>query len=182
MITTLETPRLILRGVQPHDAPALQTHVNDYEVIRWLNPLVPWPYPDNGAAAFIKTVLPHQGQGRWVWTILRKSHPGEAVGIVDLRAGAGCNRGFWLARALWGQGLMSEATTAVTAHAFTVLGFERLRFDNATGNTRSRRVKEKAGATLLYVEPARFVDPDLHAQEVWELTFTAWSTFRCSHR
>ncbi|WP_298281566.1 GNAT family N-acetyltransferase [Acidocella sp.] len=174
MIATLETSRLLLRGVQPADAPSLQRHFNDYEVIRWLSHHVPWPYPPNGVAWFIKSILPAQGHARWVWAICLKSRPDEAIGIIELRAGEGCNRGFWLGRAFWGQGIMSEAERAVTAHAFMVLGFERLRLDNARGNARSRRVKEKAGATLRYVEPARFVDPALYEQEVWELTFTAW--------
>jgi RimJ/RimL family protein N-acetyltransferase len=73
---------------------------------------------------------------------------------------------------------MTEATDAVTDHAFDALGFERLILTNAVGNARSRRIKEKAGATLLRVEPARFVDPALTMHEVWELRRTAWAARR----
>lgn len=49
-------------------------------------------------------------------------------------------------------------------------------FANAVGNLRSRRVKEKAGATLLRVEPAKFVDPALTVHEIWELKKFDWLT------
>jgi ribosomal-protein-alanine N-acetyltransferase len=107
-----------------------------------------------------------------------KTTPEEMIGNVDLRWGTSENRGFWLARRFWGQGLMTEACEAVTAYAFDVLGFERLMLCNAVANIRSRRIKEKAGATFLYVEPARFVDPVLTQHEVWELRRTAWAARR----
>jgi ribosomal-protein-alanine N-acetyltransferase len=107
-----------------------------------------------------------------------KTTPEEMIGNVDLRWGTSENRGFWLARRFWGQGLMTEACEAVTDYAFDVLGFERLMLCNAVGNIRSRRIKEKAGATFLYVEPARFVDPVLTQHEVWELRRTAWAARR----
>lgn len=170
MIADLSTARLILRGVTMADAPAIQNHFADYEIIRHLAAIVPWPYPASGVRDFVRGVLPVQGKTRWVWALFLKSAPDEAIGIVDLRRGEGENRGFWLARHLWGQGLMPEACDAVTAYAFGPLGFSRLILCNAVGNERSRRIKEKAGAVFLRVEPARFVDPTVTMHEVWELT------------
>lgn len=169
IIDELDTARLTLRGVTMADAPAIQRYFADYEIIRQLAPIVPWPYPAGGARDFVRGVLPVQGKTRWVWALFLKSAPQEAVGIVDLRRGEGENRGFWLARHLWGQGLMSEACDAVTNYAFGPLGFSRLILCNAVGNERSRRIKEKAGAIFLRVEPAQFVDPALTMHEVWEL-------------
>jgi RimJ/RimL family protein N-acetyltransferase len=156
------------------DAPAIQKNFADYEIIRHLAPIVPWPYPENGARDFLAGVLPLQGQSRWVWALFLKTAPDEAIGIVDLRRGEGENRGFWLARRFWSQGLMTEACDAVTDYAFGPLGFERLTLCNAVGNARSRRLKEKAGATFLRVEPAKFVDPALTMHEVWELRRADW--------
>jgi RimJ/RimL family protein N-acetyltransferase len=177
-IAALTTARLHLRGVTLADAPAIQKRFADYDIIRHLNPIVPWPYPTSGARDFLDSLMPVQGQDRWVWALFLKSAPAEAIGIVDLRRGAGENRGFWLARHLWGQGLMTEACDAVTDYAFTELGFERLTLCNAVGNTRSRRIKEKAGATFLRVEPASFVDPALTEHEVWELRRATWAARR----
>ncbi len=76
------------------------------------------------------------------------------------------NRGFWLGRKFWGRGLMTEAVEPVTDYAFNELGFERLVFSNAAGNTRSARIKEKSGAHLRRVEPAKFVDPAYTEHEI----------------
>ncbi len=176
MIPTLETPRLTLRGITEADAPAVQRYFADYAVIGELAAIVPWPYPPDGAITFIRdNVLPLQGKDRWVWGLFLKTAPDELIGNVDLwRSTTRENRGFWLARKHWGQGLMTEATNAVTAHAFNNLGFENLTFSNALGNLRSRRIKEKSGARLIRTEPAKFVNPDYTQREVWELTKADW--------
>lgn len=175
---TLATARLILRGVTEADASAIQKNFDDYEIIRHLATIVPWPYPPDGARNFLAMILPAQGKDRWVWGLFLQHAPEELIGIVDLRRGERENRGFWLARRFWGQGLMTEATEAVTECAFTALGFETLTLTNALGNTRSRRVKETAGAVWLRTEPARFVDPAYTEREVWMLSKAAWMARR----
>jgi RimJ/RimL family protein N-acetyltransferase len=175
-LPVLKTERLILRGVTLEDAPFIQSYFNDYEVVRELAARVPWPYPDNGAIDYLtNTVLPRQGNDHWVWGIFLKENPGELIGIVDLwRREAPENRGFWLARKHWGKGLMTEAVAPVTAYAFNILGFERLIFGNAVGNFRSRRIKEKAGASWVRSEPAKFISPHYTEREIWELTKLDW--------
>ncbi len=101
------------------------------------------------------------------------------VGAVDLwREGHPENRGFWLARKCWGKGLMTEAVRPIVDHAFSELGFPKLILANAVGNVGSRRVKEKTGARLLGVTPAKFVDPEFTSHELWELTREDWEKFR----
>jgi hypothetical protein len=39
---------------------------------------------------------------------------------------------------------------------------------------RSRRIKEKTGARLIDVRPAKFVDPSYSAHEIWELKRSDW--------
>jgi RimJ/RimL family protein N-acetyltransferase len=61
-LPTFETKRLILRGVTESDVPSWQKHFDDYEVIRNLSAVVPWPYPKDGALTFLKNmILPQQG-------------------------------------------------------------------------------------------------------------------------
>jgi RimJ/RimL family protein N-acetyltransferase len=176
-IPDLETPRLFLRDALLADSISYEENFADYEVIRHLAAAVPWPYPPGGAAAHLQTLRPDQGKTRWTWTLHLKTTPTETIGAVDLfRDRATENRGFWLARKHWGAGYMTEATDTVTDYAFHVLGFERLILSNALGNTRSRRLKEKAGAVLLRTEPALFVDPSFTHREIWELTRDAWAT------
>lgn len=171
-----ETERLYMRGVQLTDAETYQNNFADYEVIQHLSHLVPWPYPTNGAHEFLKNIiLPKQGIDRWVWAIFFKENRNEVIGAVDLwRSGCPENRGFWLAKKHWGKGLMTEAVNPVMDYAFKSLGFEKLVFANAVGNTRSRRVKEKTGAKFIGTRPAKYVSPKYSEQEIWELSKENW--------
>jgi [ribosomal protein S5]-alanine N-acetyltransferase len=170
-ILTFTTERLLLRPVSEADIPAYTRYSVDYEVIRHLSAAVPWPYPDDGVADYIcNRLLPQQGNDRWAWAITWQRNPLELIGLVDLwRPGTPENRGFWLGRPFWGQGIMTEAVTPVVDYAFDQLGFDRLIFCNARGNIASRRIKEKTGARFIGIEPAAFVDPQYTERELWEL-------------
>lgn len=179
-IPEFETARLFLRGVTLEDAPSYQKHFADYEVIRLLAAAVPWPFPDDGVHEFLeKVILPAQGNDRWLWGLFLKTNPDELIGAVDLwRVGRPENRGFWLGRKFWGQGLMTEAVTPVMDYAFDHLRFEKLTFSNALGNEKSRRVKVKTGARLIGTRRAEFVDKQYSEAETWELTKEEWRRFR----
>lgn len=115
--------------------------------------------------------------GSRVWGIFLKEAPDELIGAVDLwREGKPEHRGFWLGRKYWGQGFMTEAVEPVMDYAFDELGFDVLIFANAVGNIGSRRIKEKTGARLLRVEPAKFVDPKFTEHEIWELRKEDWKS------
>ncbi len=175
-VPRFETPRLILRQVSLSDVPSWERYFVDYEIISQLSDRVPWPYPANGVVDFLNNViLPPQGVSRWTWGIFLRENSEELIGVVDFwRQGCPENRGFWLGRKFWGRGIMTEAVAPVTAYAFETLGFERIIFSNAKGNVASRRVKEKSGARLIGVAPAKFVNPEYTEQEIWELTKEMW--------
>ncbi|HVK60182.1 MAG TPA: GNAT family N-acetyltransferase [Bdellovibrionales bacterium] len=181
-IPIFETKRLIMRAPTLEDAPSYLKNFNDWEVIRYLSDAVPWPYPDTGIVDFLENIVfPTQGTDRWLWGLFLKSAPKEMIGGVDLwrmKEGTPENRGFWLARKLWGQGLMPEAVVPVTDFAFNELGFEKLIFSNVLGNVASRRVKEKTGARFTGTAPVRAVDPVFTERELWELTKKDWQHFR----
>lgn len=180
MIPTFETDRLILREITLGDSRAYQRYFNDYEIIGHLAPRVPWPYPENGAFEFIQNfVLPRLGKDFWMWGIFLKTNPDEIIGAVDLYKGdAPDNRGFWLSRQHWGQGIMNEAIAPITDYAFSALGFQELKLSNALGNIKSRRLKEKQGAKLVGTRKAKFVNPVYEEAEDWILTKEAWSQNR----
>lgn len=173
---TFETQRLILRELTLSDKESYQKNFNNYEVIKNLSAAVPWPYPENGAEFFIQNIVkPNQGITRWDWAITLKTHPSEVIGSIGLfHPGAPENRGFWLAQKYWGQGLMTEAVTPVTEFAFNILNLNELVFANAVGNTKSRRVKEKTGATFSESRPLKFVNPDFTHSEYWKLSKEDW--------
>lgn len=175
-ISEFETSRLYLRPITLDMADGYKKYFVDYEVIRHLSAVVPWPYPDNGVVEFLQNViLPPQGIDRWTWGIFLKSNDTELIGCVDLwRKGTPENRGFWLGKPFWGNGYMTEAVEPVIEYAFNSLGFDKLLFSNALGNNRSRRIKEKTGARLNCTRDAKFVDSSLTSAETWELTKESW--------
>lgn len=56
--------------------------------------------------------------------------------------------GYWLRASAWGQGIMTEAVEALTAHAFSVFKARRLEIHCAATNLRSQKVAERCGYTL----------------------------------
>jgi [ribosomal protein S5]-alanine N-acetyltransferase len=155
---TIETERLILRPLAPSDAPAIQRHFNNWNIIRNLAAVVPWPYPEDGAESFIRLQLGKiaAGEDIYQWVLALKSGDGEAIGNIYFRPRSDNpkgNRGFWLAESFWNRGLMTEAITAVNDFAFLTLGLESFHVCNAASNAASRRVKQKTGAEFVgYVE------------------------------
>ena len=179
-IPTLNTARLVLKGVTMEDVPSYSRYFVDYDVIRYLSAEVPWPYPENGVKDYIEqVVLPQQGKDRWAWGIFLKEQPDQLIGCIDLwREGKPEHRGFWLAKPFWGGGIMTEANFPVIDVAFNELGFERLIFANALGNIASRRIKEKTGCQFIGLKATAFVDPLLKESEIWELSKENWLSFK----
>ncbi len=178
---TLETDRLTLRPVSIDDAPAIQKHFNNWNIIKHLSMVVPWPYPDDGAEAFLRDVsLPEMAAGKaHTWGVLIKGEPDEIVGLVEYTEGkaSGGNRGFWLAEEFWGNGYMSEAITGVQDFLFFKLGIESMIVVNAKTNARSRRVKEKTGARFIGDGTLEHRSGE-NEVEKWEVTRESWAKFR----
>jgi len=160
LIPMLLTERLILRPLALSDAPAIQRHFNNWTIIRNLAALVPWPYPDDGAATFIRLQLDKIAAGEEIyqWVLVLRDGDGEAIGNIHFRPRSDSlkgNRGFWLAEPYWRHGLMTEAIAAVNDFAFGPLGIDQFYVCNVATNAASRRVKQKTGAEFVgFVELA----------------------------
>lgn len=175
----LETRRLILQPLTLDDAPQIQRVFPQWEIVRHLGRVVPWPYPPDGALTFIRDIaLPAIERGEsWSWTIRLRTNPLEIIGSIALRQSPDKNRGFWLAPAWQRQGLMTEASDAVTDYWFDVLGFPVLRVPKAIANEGSRRISEKAGMRVVATFERDFVCGRLPA-ELWEITAEQWRNSR----
>jgi len=174
-IPVLETRRLILRPVTLGDVDAVQASFPRWEIVRYLEHVVPWPYPDDGALTYIRDIVlagMHQGVA-WHWTIRRKDAPEQLIGVISLRDKGDDNRGFWLDPAWQGQGLMAEASDAATDFWFETLDRPVLRVFKAAANVRSRRVSERVGMRLVDVVERDFVAGRMPA-ELWEITQAEW--------
>ena len=173
------TQRLFLRGIRLSDADSYEKHFADYEVLQYLNSSIPWPYPRGGAKEYFTNVMfPGQGIDSWNWGIFFKEYRRECIGCISLwRESRPENRGFWLARKYWGQGLMTEAVQPILNYAFKELGFKKLVFANAVQNKASRRIKEKTGCRYVGTEPRQFLNLEFTECEIWELAKEDWLRF-----
>jgi RimJ/RimL family protein N-acetyltransferase len=178
---TLETKRMILRPLRLDDAPAIQREFPHWEVVRHLHAGIPWPYPADGAETNLRECLAARQTGEQLfWVLTLRGGDDQAIGRIDLRpekAGSRDMRGFWLARALWGRGLMTEAADRVTAYAFQDLGWPHLWLTNDAANAGSHRIKQKQGAELIDVTPAAYVH-GAGERETWILRREAWLSRR----
>jgi len=170
----LETPRLLLRELVLADADRTQLLFPHWEIVKHLNGFVPWPYPADGARQFYEQVeLPAMARGEhWTWSLRLKTNPDLLIGSISLMRGDE-NRGFWLGLPWHGQGLMTEASDAVTDFWFDVLKFPVLRVPKANANAASRRISEKQGMRVIATVERDYVGGRLPA-EIWEVTADEW--------
>ncbi|WP_448107765.1 GNAT family N-acetyltransferase [Pseudomonas azerbaijanoccidentalis] len=172
---TLHTERLILRPLELTDAEAIQQQFPHWEVVRYLNAFVPWPYPADGALTYLRDIaLPAIARGEeWHWSIRLKSAPDQLIGNVSLMTEQDNNRGFWLGPQWQGQGLMIEASEAVTRYWFETLGRDVLRVPKAAPNIGSRKLSERTGMRLIRTAEGNFVGGRF-PKEIWEITREEW--------
>jgi RimJ/RimL family protein N-acetyltransferase len=179
MMPELETRRLALRPLTLADAEQVQKIFPHWEIVRYLNNRVPWPYPPDGAYTYYRDVaLPAIERGEeWHWPLRLKDDPARVIGMITLMKREGKNRGFWLGLPWHGQGLMSEACEVVTDYWFDVLKFPVLRIPKAAANTASRRISERQGMRMIGTDERDYVSGRL-LTEIWEITAEEWRARR----
>jgi ribosomal-protein-alanine N-acetyltransferase len=171
----LQTRRLLLPPLTMADAPQIQTLFPRWEIVRYLNNKVPWPYPPDGAEWYLRDLaLPAMQRGEaWHWTLRRRAEPENLIGMISLLTTEGENRGFWISPEWQRQGLMSEACDAVTEYWFEVLKMPVLRAPKAIANEASRRISEKQGMRMVATQDSDYVSGRLPS-EMWEITAQEW--------
>ena len=137
-----------LRPWRTTDAASLSKHANDHGVWKNLRDRFPHPYTLADAEEFLGFVVDHK-----IPRLLAIEVDDEAVGGVgfELRGDVeriGAELGYWLGRAHWGQGIMTEVVRASTRWALTAHGLERVFALPFTQNRASCRVLEEAGFVL----------------------------------
>jgi [ribosomal protein S5]-alanine N-acetyltransferase len=178
MIAELETSRLLLKPLELADADAIQQLFSHPEIVRYLTKAVPWPYPPDGALTFLReSALPAMERGdQWHWTVRLKENPAQVAGSIGVMKGE-INRGFWIGLLWQGQGLMTEASEAVTDYWFNTLGFSVMRIPKAIDNVASRRISERQGMRVIEVTNHDFVS-GTWPTEIWEITAEEWRARR----
>lgn len=179
MTPTLETERLILLPTTLADTEQIQRLFPQWEIVKYLGSIVPWPYPPDGALTFFRDVLlPSVERGEaWAWTIRLKSAPDQLIGSITLHRREENQRGFWIVAEHQNQGLMTEASDTVTDFWFNTLKMPVLRVPKAAPNIGSRRISEKQGMRLVRTEERDFVS-GRYLAEIWEITADEWKARR----
>jgi RimJ/RimL family protein N-acetyltransferase len=179
MVPILVTARLLLKPLELADSAQIQAIFPQWEIVKFLQSKVPWPYPEDGAMRYCSEVaLPAMERGNaWHWTLRLKTAPDTLIGLVSLMRSEEENRGFWLGPEWQRQGLMSEACGAVTDYWFDVLGFEVLRAPKAVANEASRRISKKQGMRVIATGESDYVSGRLPS-EIWEMNAEEWRARR----
>ena len=136
----LRTKRLLLRAYRGGDVDDVLAYATDPEWARYLP--VPDPYTRRSGEEFVASAILADPDTSPMWAIV---HEGRVSGGIDLRVRSHgvAEMGYSIARPLWGQGLTTEAATAVIAHGFEQLGLDRIYAYAAINNEASWRVMEK---------------------------------------
>ena len=131
------------------DKPALVQHLNDRGVYdRTLR--IPFPYTDATADEWLALVARITGQqGRPVQFAIRSADDAliGACGFDGFQVGKSHRGevGYWLAKPLWGRGIMTAVVQRVCRHAFEEFGLVKIIAHVYSLNTASARVLEKCG-------------------------------------
>jgi len=155
------TVRLTLRPIAPDDAgPIFENYAQDPEVTRF----VIWePHRNRSETdAFIAHCMATPPEVAQTYVLVDRATQ-RVLGALDLRQ-AGRHRlefGYVLARASWGQGLMSEALTEIVGWALTQPTVFRIGAVCDVENIASARVMEKAGLSREGVLRRWLVHPNL---------------------
>jgi [ribosomal protein S5]-alanine N-acetyltransferase len=146
---SLTTARLLLRPFGPADAPAVQKLAGDFKIAD-TTALMPHPYPDGAAEAWIASLPPEFETRTHVTFAVVRRDGGELVGAAGLRIEATHARadlGYWIGVPFWGQGYATEAARALVDYGFQSLLLNRISAEHLTRNPASGRVLQKIGMT-----------------------------------
>lgn len=146
MLPVLKTERLILRAPRPEDLDRCAELLGDYEVAKMLS-RVTYPYDLEQGRAYL--ALSAERWSNWQ----EAEELGFQIDCDDRMIGGVSFKklretpeiGYWLGRAYWGKGYMSEAVQAVVAWLFENTDHQLVACEAMTDNPASLGVARKLG-------------------------------------
>jgi RimJ/RimL family protein N-acetyltransferase len=147
-VIILETPRLILRRLLPGDLDALYALYSDPEIRRYF-PEGTLTYEETHEELewFLNGHPRHPELGLWATILKEKGAFIGRCGLLPLTIDGQdeVEVAYLLDKACWGQGLATEAASAIANYAFETLGLRRLVCMIEREHVASQRVAEKIG-------------------------------------
>ena len=144
----LETQRLLLRQVRPTDAQAIFDYFADPAVTRYYNldTFISLSQAERMVDSFRRSYREKQAIR---WGIVRKRAPERLLGTCGYHHWARhffkAEIGYELARPFWGQGIMTEALTAMIRMGIARMDLNRIEALVMRGNDASLRLLRKLG-------------------------------------
>jgi RimJ/RimL family protein N-acetyltransferase len=141
---------VVLRPFALADAARVQLLAGDRRVSE-TTALIPHPYEDGMAQAWIASQANQVGRGREYTYAITRAADALLVGAISMRPAAGEqeNLGYWIGRDYWGQGYATAAARAIIAVTFRCLDCNQLTASHLVRNAASGRVLEKCGLTAV---------------------------------
>jgi len=145
----IETARLRLRRLRPADEAALIALDSDPAVMRYVGSPPGVRTHDETVERVRRRIEADHDEGGW-WVVEGKNGDTfHGVGLLlPMPAGGDVEVGYRLARRSWGQGIATEAASALVDHAFSRLALPRLVAVVYPANLSSSRVLTKLGFAL----------------------------------
>ncbi|MEV0321649.1 GNAT family N-acetyltransferase [Streptomyces sp. NPDC050658] len=160
-MTTLHTPRLVLRRWRAADVAPMTSINSDPEVMRWIGDGSVHDGQEQTRSTMALWEHGWQTEGFGLFAVEVRA-TGELAGFTGLSVPhylpevlPAVEIGWRLGRRFWGQGLATEAARAALDFGLTVRGLERIVSIVQVGNDASERVMNKLG---MHVERATY-DP-----------------------
>lgn len=163
-----------LTEIRSSDKPALLAHMREKDIYD-LTLRIPYPYTEATAEEFLAIVATMtQQHGRNAHWAIRNTEDYliGVCGFSDFQLGKShrAEIGYWLARPLWGQGIMTAVVQRVCQVAFEEFGLVKIVALVAATNVGSARVLEKCGfeqegyLKKQYLKDGQYRDARLYAR------------------
>lgn len=110
--------------------------------------LIPHPYTEGAAEAFISGVTKDWADGKSAVFAIAWAETAELCGTIGLSIEQKHNRaemGYWVGVPFWGRGVCTEAASKLIEFGFNTLHFHRIHAHHFTRNPASGRVMQKLG-------------------------------------
>lgn len=149
MTFPLESDRLRLRCFEFSDARQVSQLAGAIEISETTLG-IPFPYPENTAKQWIRSVREALTAGRLYSLAIERKYDNTLLGNMTIKPFPKHYRaelGYWIGLPFWGQGYATEAAARIVSFGFEDLGLNRISAAAMTKNQASVQVMKKLGMT-----------------------------------
>lgn len=137
--------KYVLRTPLKSDAGSLAKYADNKNIWINLRDLFPYPYKEQHAIDFIKSVGALRPETHFVI-----ADDNEAIGVISLERWPDVHNksmeiGYWIAEPFWNKGICSNAVNAIVEYGFNTFDINRIFAGVFAWNASSAKVLEKAG-------------------------------------